>query len=211
MESSHIFVHYRKIQKRDEQTHSSNRTTYGIILAQHTSPITTTTAYISNNTTSLYRINNTTTFSPGNSTMSSAPSRRVFTASLEDLTSQLAGFILLGGVIIFYHNDASQFSYFRRDDNVMWREAYVDLKLQISRGVITAIKSDDPIVVEASGPNRMMRTPLYPMLVTFKHVSCPAYFLLKKSGDITLNDYTPYFFTSKEVRDAIVSKLTELL
>lgn len=138
-------------------------------------------------------------------------SSRVATASLEGLTTELAAQILLGGVVIFYHNDTGQFTYFCRNDKEMWREQWLDLKHKIRSGVITAVKSDDPIIIEATGPDRMMHTPLYPMLVCFKQVLCPAYFILKQSGDLTLNDYTPYFFTSKEVRDAAVSKLAELV
>ena len=131
--------------------------------------------------------------------------------TLEGLTTQLAEQIFLCGVVMFYHNDIGQFMYFRRDDNEMWHEKWVDLKQKVRRGVITGVKSDQPIIVEASGSDRMMRTPLYPILVVFKQVSCPAYFILKQSGDFTLNDYTPYFFTSKEVHGATVSKLAQLV
>ena len=138
-------------------------------------------------------------------------SGRVVTVTLEGLTTQLAEQIFLGGVVMFYHNDIGQFMYFRRDNNEMWCEKWVVLKQKVHRGVITGAKSDQPIIVEASRSDRMMRTPLYPMLVGFKQVSCPAYLILNQSGDFTLNDHTPYSFTSKEVHDATVSKLAQLV
>lgn len=137
----------------------------------------------------------------------------ITTTNLESLSSQLAEQILLGGAVIFFHNEISHFMYIRRDDKEMWKEQWADIKKKVRTGVITAVKSDNPIVVEASGPvpDRMLRTPLYPMLVVFRQVQCPAYFLLKQSGDISLIDYTPYFFTKKKTRDDAVSALLAVL
>lgn len=135
----------------------------------------------------------------------------VVTASLEDLTAELSSLILSGGVVIWYHNHLQRFTYVCKDDKEMWREVWDDLKRQVSEGVITAVKSDDRMVLQASGPDRVMFTPLYPMLVSFKQVPCPAYFLLKQSGDSNLIDYTPYFFKNKKTRDDAVSVLSSSL
>ena len=137
-------------------------------------------------------------------------------SSLEGVTTQLAGHILLGGKVIFWHNSEVHFMYISGEDREMWRKQWLDLKKKVCKGCITAVKSDDPITVVASGPDQSMRTPLPPMLEVLKDgdnrvIECPAYFILKQSGDIDLMDYTPYFFTNEASRDDTVSKLSSLI
>ena len=73
--------------------------------------------------------------------------------SLEDVTTHLAGHILLGGKVIFWHNSEVHFMHISGEDREMWHEQWLDLKKKVCKGCITAVKSDDPITVVASGPD----------------------------------------------------------
>jgi hypothetical protein len=116
-----------------------------------------------------------------------------------DIESDVANYIANNAVMIYWHHEARQLTYIIAEDTMDYRGEMRRLKSAIRDGRILSVRSGETITISSVS--------LFPVLLEFRDQQCPAYFLLSQSAMGEFVDFTPYFFRSSRMRDAVLTYL----
>ena len=106
--------------------------------------------------------------------------------SRAEMQNTLVNYISNDALMIYWHHKARQFTYLIAEDREDYRSELKRLKRAIKNGDIVSVSSGETISIGNES--------LFPVLVEFRGVQCPAYFLLSESCMGNFIDFTPYFF-----------------
>ena len=119
--------------------------------------------------------------------------------SRADMESDLVNYITNNAAMIYWHHGARKFTYLIAEDRLDYRGEIRRLKNAIRDGRIISVCSGETITIGNES--------LFPVLLEFRDQQCPAYFLLSQSAMGEFVDFTPYFFRSSRMRDAVLNYL----
>ena len=124
-----------------------------------------------------------------------------YVASLEDAENQLRVCISNGAALIYWSYRVNRFDFFLPSDRIWFRGEMRNLKTGYHDGRATSLSAGEPIHING--------TTLYPIEVMYRQpMQCPAYFLLRRRGDMSDLEKTPYFFVNESKRDETLGWLT---
>ena len=116
-----------------------------------------------------------------------------------DMENDAVNYITNNAVMIYWHHEARKLTYIIAEDQMDYRGEMRRLKSAIRDGRIISVRSGETITIGNES--------LFPVLLEFRGQQCPAYFLLSQSAMGEFVDFTPYFFRSSRMRDAVLNYL----
>jgi len=122
--------------------------------------------------------------------------------ALDDLTSQICHAAAAQAVFVYWHHGMNEFQYFTMQDNDRYHQELRNLRNQRLSGVITCVRSGEPLVV--SGHT------FHVMEITFAGVQCAPCMLLRRDGNTDHLDVTPYLFKSINSLNAAITYINRL-
>jgi len=121
--------------------------------------------------------------------------------SLEALQNQLRFCLRENASIIYWSHNFDAFDFLLTSDRNAFREEMRNLRNYYRDGCVTSLSAGEPIDIN--------ETALYPIEVMYRQTKpCAGYFLLRKSGEMSDVEKTPYFFVSQANRDKTLQWLT---
>jgi len=121
--------------------------------------------------------------------------------SLEALQNQLRFCLRENAGIIYWSHNSDAFDFLLTSDRSAFREEMRNLRNYYRDGCVTSLSAGEPIDIN--------ETALYPIEVMYRQTKpCAGYFLLRKSGEMSDVEKTPYFFVSQANRDKTLQWLT---
>ena len=134
--------------------------------------------------------------------------------SLDSYQAQIRLAIKNKAVVCYYLVAGNIFTWLQAEDRDKINGELGNIRARMWDGAVTSVKAGDDIFVdsgrvflggESSVPFEGFR--LYTMEVKFQDVQCPAHMLLRKMGDMSDLDVTPYYFRDKDERDRAVESV----
>ena len=123
--------------------------------------------------------------------------------SLDVLERELKYAIDNDAAMIYWHHNMGAFMYFLVSDRDRYREEMMNVRNNIRDGLIITISAGDPITLNS--------TNLYPMELKIRDAPCYAYMLVRREGEMSDAEKTPYFFKSEKKRDDVIKYLTNAM
>ena len=125
------------------------------------------------------------------------------TLSLDVLERELKYAIDNDAAMIYWHHNLGAFNYLLASDRDRYREEMRNVRNNIRDGLIVTISAGDPITLNS--------TNLYPMELKIRDAPCYAYMLVRREGEMSDAEKTPYFFKSEKTRDDVIKYLTKAM
>jgi hypothetical protein len=121
--------------------------------------------------------------------------------SLEAVQNQLRFCLRENAGIIYWSHEFDAFDFLLTSDRSAFRGEMRNLRHYYLDGCVTSLSAGEPIDIN--------ETALYPIEVMYRQTKpCAGYFLLRKSGEMSDVEKTPYFFVSQANRDRTLQWLT---
>jgi hypothetical protein len=121
--------------------------------------------------------------------------------SRKSLQEDVSRKIESGDSVIYWGHGTKELVSIPHNQNALYKQVLKTLRLAFRHNVITQVSRGDKIKVNGKK--------LYTMLLTMPSCPCPAYFLLKRHGDLDDIRWTPFFFRRKEDRENAIEYLTK--
>ena len=125
------------------------------------------------------------------------------TLSLDVLERELKYAIDNDAAMIYWHHNLGAFNYLLASDRDRYRGEMRNVRNNIRDGLIVTISAGDPITLNS--------TNLYPMELKIRDAPCYAYMLVRREGEMSDAEKTPYFFKSEKTRDDVIKYLTNAM
>ena len=134
--------------------------------------------------------------------------------SLDSYQQQIRLAIHNKAEVVYYLVAGNYFDWLQAEDRDKIKGELGNIRAQMRDGVVTSVKAGDDIFVdsgrvflggERSVPFEGVR--LFTMEVKFQNVQCPAHMLLRKKGDMSDLEVTPYYFMGKDKRNRAVESV----
>jgi len=125
------------------------------------------------------------------------------TLSLDVLERELKYAIDNDAAMIYWHHNLGAFNYLLASDRDRYRGEMRNVRNNIRDGLIVTISAGDPITLNS--------TNLYPMELKIRDAPCYAYMLVRREGEMSDAEKTPYFFKSEKKRDDVIKYLTNAM
>ena len=125
------------------------------------------------------------------------------TLSLDVLERELKYAIDNDAAMIYWHHNLGAFNYLLASDRDRYRGEMRNVRNNIRDGLIVTISAGDPITLNS--------TNLYPMELKIRDAPCYAYMLVRREGEMSDAEKTPYFFKSQKTRDDVIKYLTNAM